>query len=346
VKLLIRATNWVGDAIMALPALHAVRKRFPLAQIVILALPYVADIYSGQGIADELIGYDRNGEHAGFRGREKLAALLRAKKFSTALLLQNAFDAAWIAWRAGIPERIGYNRDARGFLLTKPITVPRAREIPTHEKFYYLELLKRAGWIDAIPDVSRISLLVTEKQARHAEKKLQRFGSQPHAVRIAVGAGAAYGSAKCWPPERFAAAINQLMKARRAEVILFGAPGESAVSAAIQAGLDQPALDLTGKTEIAELPALLSRCTTFLGNDSGAMHVAAAVGLPVVAVFGPTDPRGTAPVTPRCTIVQEKPYCSPCFLRKCPTDHRCMTAIAPERVSAGLLQALAEVTAG
>ena len=125
--------------------------------------------------------------------------------------------------------------------------------------------------------------------------------------------------------------------------MLFGTPAETNVSAAIQSGLSRPALDLTGKTQIAELPALLSRCSVFLGNDSGAMHVAAAVGLPVVAVFGPTDPFGTAPVTPRCEIVQEKPYCSPCFLRRCPTDHRCMTAVTPEKVSAPLLRALAEV---
>ena len=170
--------------------------------------------------------------------------------------------------------------------------------------------------------------------------------ARPAAMRIAVGAGASYGSAKCWPPERFAAAINQLLKVRGAEVILFGTSSEIAVAAAIQAGVQQAALDLSGKTEIVELPALLSRCTAFVGNDSGAMHVAAAVGLPVVAVFGPTDPLGTAPVTPRCSIVQEKPYCSPCFLRKCPTDHRCMTVIAPERVSAGVLEALAEVAAG
>jgi heptosyltransferase-2 len=345
-KLLIRATNWVGDAIMALPALQAARKRFPEAEISILALPYVADIYRGQGVADELIGYDRHGEHAGVRGREKLAAALRAKKFDTALLFQNAFDAAWIAWRAGIPKRIGYNRDARGWLLTKAIRVPRAGEIPAHEKFYYLELLRRAGWIDAIPEISEISLRVTEEQAGRAEEKLRSFGSMRGAVRIAVGAGASYGSAKCWPPERFAKALNQLVKEHGAEVLLFGTPAEAGVSTAIQAGLEKPAIDLTGKTQIAELPALLSRCSAFLGNDSGAMHVAAAVGLPVVAVFGPTDPFGTAPVTPRCAIVQEKPYCSPCFLRRCPTDHRCMTAIAPERVSAGMLQALAEVSAG
>jgi heptosyltransferase-2 len=345
-KLLIRATNWVGDAIIALPALHAVRKRFPQADIAVLALPYVADIYRGQGVADELIGYDRNGQHAGIHGQERLVAELKTQRFDTALLLQNAFDAAWVAWRAGIPERIGYNRDARGVLLTKAIRVPRAGEIPAHEKFYYLELLKRAGWIDSLPDVAEISLNVTEEQALRAEEKLQSFGAERGSVRIAVGAGASYGSAKCWPPERFATAINQLVKERQVQLILFGTPGEAAVSAAIQAGLDKSALDLTGKTEIAELPALLSRCTAFLGNDSGAMHVASAVGLPVVAVFGPTDPHGTAPVTPRCTIVQEKPYCSPCFLRRCPTDHRCMTALAPERVSAGVLRALLEVSAG
>src|SRR6202795_2483521 len=171
-KLLIRATNWVGDSIMALPALQAVRKRFPQAEISILALPYVADIYRGQGVADELIGYDRQGEHAGIRGSAKLAALLKARKFDKALLLQNAFDAAWIAWRAGIPERIGYDRDARGFLLTKAIRVPRAGEILAHEKYYYLELLKRVGWIDAIPEVAEISLQITDEQARRAEETM------------------------------------------------------------------------------------------------------------------------------------------------------------------------------
>lgn len=341
---LIRATNWVGDAIMALPALQAVRKKFPGAHISILALPYVADIYRGQGVADELIGYDRKGEHAGMRGKEKLAATLKAKRFDSALLLQNAFDAAWIAWRADIPERIGYDCDARGLLLTKAIQVPRTGEIPTHEKFYYLELIRRAGWIEALPDVSLISLRVREEEARQAETKLLSFGAETGATRIAVGAGASYGSAKCWPPDRFARALNQLRKERDAQVILFGTPGEAGVSAAIKAGLDRPALDLTGRTEISELPALLSRCSAFLGNDSGAMHVAAAVGLPVVAVFGPTDPFGTAPVTPRSTIVQEKPYCSPCFLRRCPTDHRCMKGITPERVSAGLLQAISAVS--
>ena len=343
-KLLIRVTNWVGDAIMALPALHTVRARFPEAHISVLALPYVAQIYQGQDVADELISYDRKGHHAGIRGREKLAAELKSRKFDTALLLQNAFDAAWLAWRAGIPQRIGYNRDGRGLLLTKAIALPKPGETPTHEKYYYLELLRRVGWLETLPEVLEISLRIAAEDAQHAEEKLRAAGASRGAIRIAVGAGASYGSAKCWPPARFAQALNRMQQEPNVEVILFGTPGERAVSSAIQAGLARPALDLTGKTEIAELPALLRCCHLFLGNDSGAMHVAAAVGLPVVAVFGPTDPFGTAPVTPRATIVQERPYCSPCFLRRCPTDHRCMTAIAPERVGESLLRVLAEVS--
>ena len=342
-RLLIRATNWVGDAIMALPALRLVRERFPEAHIAILALPYVAKIYDRQGIADELMVYDRKGEHSGLRGRSRLAAALRAKKFDTALLLQNAFDAAWIAWRGGIPERIGYDRDARGLLLTQAIPVPKRGEIPAHEKYYYLELLRRAGWLDKLPEIPEISLRVADEDSQRAEGKLRSLGVRAGALRIAVAAGASYGSAKCWPPERFAEALNQMRRERDADVILFGTPAEAVVAAAIAGALGQPALDLTGNTLIGELPALLKCCSVFLGNDSGAMHVAAAVGLPVVAVFGPTDPDGTAPVTRRCTVVQQKPYCSPCFLRCCPTDHRCMTAISPGRVGDSLRSVLVEV---
>jgi len=326
-KILIRATNWVGDAILALPALRAVRKRFPDAEIAIVARPYVADIYRDQEICNQLIPYDPKGLHAGFFGRERLAAELRAQKFDVALLLQNAFDAAWLAWRSNIPERIGYARDARSFLLTKAVPLPRQGEIPAHEKFYYLELLRRAGWLDSVPDESFIDLRVPEEKSRRAEEFLRNSGLRPGAVRIAIGAGASYGSAKCWPPSRFAEVTNRLQSEADADVILFGTADEATVSMAISAEMRRPPINLIGKTAISDLPVLLSRCHLFIGNDSGAMHVAAAVGLPVVAVFGPTDPFGTAPVTPRCSIVQQKPYCSPCFLRRCPTDHRCMTAI-------------------
>ncbi len=333
-KILIRATNWVGDAILALPALRAVRRRFPEAEIAILARPYVVDVYRDQGICNQLLADDTQSKHSGILGRERLAAELRAMRFDVALLLQNAFSAAWLAWRAKVPVRIGYARDGRGFLLTHPVPVPKSGEIPRHERFYYLELLRRAGWIDAPLEEPLITLYVSEPNRRRAAEFLVASGARQDSLRIAIGAGASYGSAKCWPPSRFAELVNRIRAQADADVILFGTASEAAVSRAISSELHRPPIDLTEKTAIADLPALLSQCHLFIGNDSGAMHVAAAVGLPVVAVFGPTDPHGTAPVTPRSTIVQQKPYCSPCFLRHCPTDHRCMRSITSEMVEA------------
>src|SRR5580658_2000929 len=309
---------------MALPALRAVRARFSEAEITILARPYVAAIYQEQRVCDKMMFVEDTRDTV----RE-----LRAQKFDTALLLQNAFHAAWFAWRAGIPERIGYARDGRSPLLTKAVPVPKHGEIPVHEQYYYLELLRRAGWLDSLPNESFIKLNVPEENRQRAAEFLLSVGARPDRLRIAIGAGASYGSAKCWPPDRFAELANRLQMQSGAEVILFGTRAEAPVSSAIAAGMRRPPIDLTGKSSIGDLPALLSRCDLFLGNDSGAMHVAAAVGLPVVAVFGPTDPGGTAPVTQRATIVQEKPYCSPCFLRRCPTDHRCMTRITPDAVA-------------
>jgi len=342
-KILIRATNWVGDAILALPALRAVREKFLDSHIAIVARPYVADLYREQGVCNELIPYDLKGQHRGWRGRETLAGELRAKKFDVALLLQNAFDAAWLVWRAGVPERIGYARDGRGILLTRSIRVPKPGEIPAHEKFYYLELLRRVGWLDAFRDDAHIELRVSDAARQRGMQTLVEAGARVNARRIAVGAGASYGSAKCWPPERFAKALNEFSSHADVDVILFGTAAEAAVSEAIARDLCRSPINLTGKTSIADLPGLLSQCHLFLGNDSGAMHVAAAVGLPIVAVFGPTDPFGTAPVTPRATIVQQKPYCSPCFLRRCPTDHRCMLTITPGMVETALRTQFSEV---
>jgi len=329
VKILVRATNWVGDAIMALPALRAVRTRFPDAEITILARPYVAFIYKDQQVCDNMMFVD---------DKRDTVREIRAQKFDVAVLLQNAFEAAWFAWRAGIPERIGYARDGRSLLLTKALPVPKRGEIPAHEQYYYLELLRRAGWLDSLPNESFIKLDVPEGNRQSAAEFLFINGVKPDSLRVAIGAGASYGSAKCWLPDRFAELANRLQAQSGTDIILFGTRAEAPVSSAIAARMHRAPIDLTGKTAIDDLPALLSQCHLFIGNDSGAMHVAAAVGLPVVAVFGPTDPYGTAPVTPRCSIVQERPYCSPCFLRRCPTDHRCMKRVTPDAVEAAARQ--------
>ena len=249
-----------------------------------------------------------------------------------AVLFQNAFDAAWIAWRAGIPERIGYARDGRSWLLTRAIPVPAKGETPAHEVYDHLELLRRAGWLERLPHVDEISIAVADEDRQKALERLFAAGVRKNAVRIAFASGAAYGSAKCWEPERYAALADRLIAAFDADVILFGAPQESEMAARIVGAMRHRAFNLVGATQIGELPALLSACRLFIGNDSGAMHVAGAVGVPVIGIFGPTDPEGTRAMTPQFTLIREPVECSPCFLRKCPIDHRCMTRISVERV--------------
>jgi heptosyltransferase-2 len=333
VKILVRATNWVGDAVMSLPALRTIRERWPQAEIVILGRAWVADLYRHQECADRLLVFDHRSKHRGFWGRERLAGELRAEKFDAAVLLQNAFEAAWLAWRAGIPERIGYARDGRSWLLTQSVPVPVRGEVPAHESYYYLELLRRAGWLEHLPSVHHIDLRVPEQAQHDAEQKLLAAGARPGATRIALAPGAAYGSAKCWLPERYATLADGLIAGADADVIIFGAPQERDVAERIARSIQRRAVvNLAGATSIGDLPALLRACQLFVGNDSGAMHVAAAVGVPVVGIFGPTDPEATRPATPRFTLVREPVSCSPCLLRHCPIDHRCMTRISVEQV--------------
>ena len=331
-KILVRATNWVGDAVMSLPALRAIRARWPEAEIAVLARPWVADLYRDQECADRLLVYDSGGRHGGVFGRERLIRELRAERFDVAVLLQNAFEAAWLAWRARIPERIGYARDRRSWLLTRAVAVPQRDELHRHESYYYLEFLRRVGWIHRLPAVDAIMLRVSDDARRRAEERLVASGARPGVTRIALAPGAAYGSAKCWLPERYAALADSLIGAGDADVIIFGAPQEREMAERIARSMERRAINLAGATSIGELPALLRACRLFVGNDSGAMHVAAAVGLPVVGIFGPTDPEATRPATPLFTLIREPVFCSPCLLRRCPIDHRCMTRISVERV--------------
>lgn len=329
-KLLVRATNWVGDAVMSIPALYAIRTKWPDAEISILARPWVADLYREQPFANRMIALASSTRNP--LGMERSAWTLRREQFNCVLLLQNAFSAAWLAWRAGIPERIGYARDGRSFLLTGAIPVPLAGDTPAHESYYYLELLKRAGWLETLPKVEEIRLQIRPEAAEAAEDALQEAGIPAGSLRIAMAPGAAYGSAKCWLPERYAAVADGFVEDFDANVILFGTASEIDVSRQIASQMRYRPVSLVGQTPIGELPALFSRCQLFVGNDSGAMHVAAAAGIPVVAVFGSTDPEGTAPMTPRRTLVRHPVSCSPCFLRECPIDHRCMMRIETDDV--------------
>ncbi len=337
-RILVRAPNWVGDAVMAIPALEVVRRTRPGDEICVLARPAIADLFSGQPFTDRILHYEFRGSHRGWLGREKLISELRKEKFDIAVLLQNAFEAAWLAWRAGIPERIGYARDARGPLLTKAVRVPQEGEIPKHESHYYLELLHRAGWIEASPAIPPIRLSVSDAARTDAESALRAAGARENAWRCAIAPGASYGAAKCWPPERFALLADRLISECGADVIFFGTPNEKEIAARIRSTMKAGAISLVGETSMRDLPALFASCSVFIGNDSGPMHVAAAAGLPVIGIFGSTDPEGTAPVTEQFMLIREAVSCSPCFLRRCPVDHRCMTRITVDSVFAAAMQ--------
>ena len=331
-KILVRTPNWIGDAVMAIPALEALRRARPNDDISLLARPAIADLFAGQPFANRTLAFDFRGRHQGWLGRAKLTRELRKEKFDAALLLQNAFEAAWISWRAGISERIGYARDARGPLLTNAIRVPQKGEIPKHEAYYYLELLRRAGWAEMPREVLRARLTISAEARSAAESTLRRAGVREGSQRCAIAPGASYGAAKCWPPERFAQFADRIVSEWGADVLFFGSPGEKEISDHIRSKMTSNAVSLVGETSMRDFAALLASCSLFIGNDSGAMHVAAAVGIPAIGIFGPTDPEGTAPLTDQFTLVRQPVSCSPCFLRRCPVDHRCMTRISVDSV--------------
>jgi len=310
---------------MCLPALRAIRGRFPQARIAILAKPSVVDLYIRESFADEIIVYN-------LQPPWSMARHLRRWQFDCAILLQNAFEAAWIAWLAKIPTRIGYKRDGRQLLLTRAVDVPKPGEIPRHERFYYLELLRRAGLIDALPenDAIRMDTFRSNPRAGPAGKRI-----------IGVSPGAAYGTAKRWIPERFAEAAGALAEARGASIALFGTKAERALCEEIAQRLGtREVTNYAGETTLARFIDLAADCELFLTNDSGSMHIASALGVPTVAIFGPTNDTATGPTGLNARVVRQPVDCSPCLLRKCPIDHRCMTGVSADRVVQEALQLL------
>jgi heptosyltransferase II len=326
-KILVRATNWVGDAVMSLPALRALRQRFPDAEISILAKPWVADLYGREPFCDRMIPY------APRAWREKWSAGrdLAAERFDCAILLQNAFEAAAVAFLARIPERIGYARDGRSPLLTRAVPVPRPGEIPRHEHFYYLELLRRAGVIDVLPENDYIRL---DGSGAARDAGIARFREMGMGdTVIGMSPGAAYGNAKRWLPERFAEAAGRVARELGASVAIFGSKDERELCSTIAAAISAPVKNFAGETSLAEFIDLAAACRVYLSNDSGGMHIASALGVPTVAIFGATDDTTTGPTGPLARVVREPVECSPCLKRECPIDHRCMTRVSADRVA-------------
>ena len=360
-RILIRGTNWLGDAVMTAPALLRLREKFPDVHITLLCPEKLADLWQRHPAVDEIISFAA-GESVFSTGRR-----LRAGKFDLALVLPNSPRSALEVFLAGIPQRVGYARPWRNFFLTQAVasrlgavkmrkrTVSEIRQLvaaPQKPSTFNLqpltghqihEYLHLAAALGACADPLPPQLLVAPEEVEAARKK---FGLEKLTQPVfGLNPGAEYGPAKRWPVEKFIAAAKEIQQRTNCAWILFGGKSDVAITNQIESAIRNPQsaiFNLAGKTSLRELMALLKSCRVLLTNDTGPMHVAAALGTPVVVPFGSTSPDLTGPGLPgdvRNHLLKSDAPCSPCFLRECPIDFRCMNGIAVDRVVPAVLSA-------
>jgi len=329
-KILLRAPNWLGDIILVMPAVNALREALPDAKISVLVKESMADFWR-MTCVDNVISFSE--KSSGIVGRRKLAGKLKKEKFDSVLIFPNSFDSAFVPWLAGIPERVGWPSDGRGFLLNNKISKPD--HLKDKRQFLsYVYLVEK--WLGKEVDAkTELSLKIPEEDRGAIKNELANFS----APIIGLNPGATYGSAKCWPAEYYAELSLKFHKEKNANIIIVGGPGDTKTCEDIfnciekeYPGAKSWCKNLSGKTSICRLAAWLEQCSFLITNDTGGMHVSAAVGTPVAAIFGPTDWSSTAPLGPNHKLIKTDADCAPCLKRECPTDHHCMTSIKPEKV--------------
>jgi len=336
-RIVVRGTNWVGDAVMTVPALRKLRALFPDAHITLATKSLTEGILCDADFIDELQLH----VHSGILSTIGQVREWRRGRFDLAVLFPNSFESALVAFLAGVRDRIGYATDGRRMLLTHPLAQPEWRS-SRHEIYYYLEIVDQVGQMIGISSESEAvppdgSLNVSEVRRKAALDLLEvRTGSSYRNPRprplIALCPGSINSRAKRWPTERFAALGDRLINELGAEVLLIGSPDELEVSREVARLMRGKATMLTGETALAEAIAILSLIDLLITNDTGPAHIASALGRPTLVIFGPTNPLTTRPFSDVGQIVRHPPDCAPCMLRDCPIDHRCMTAISPDEV--------------
>ncbi len=332
-RVLVRVPNWLGDAVMSLPVLAGLGRLFPQARFTVLAAPRVAPLFGAQPGVAETVPYPA--------GREKWGLLWGLKgRFDLALALPNSFESAFALWLAGVPARVGYNVDGRRLFLTVAVN-ERQKLAGLHTVYYYLGLLKVFG---EVATFTPPTLFLKEEEVLAAQETLASGAGSTSGPWVGLSPGAAYGPAKRWPPERFAALAQALIDDIGARLILLGGPEDREVAAQVKDHLAQPVLDLVGRTHLRQALGVLAQLKLLITNDSGLMHAAAALGVPLVALFGSTDPRATGPFTSRATVLYHPLPCSPCLERTCAEGYPCLTAISVPEVLAAARHWLTEST--
>lgn len=315
--LIVRLPNWLGDTVMALPTLRALRSGLDGRRITLVG-PW-APLLAAQSLADDCVPYPR-----GARKRLAAAGALRRLGGDTVLLCPNSIESALAAWLWGARWIVGYATDGRGRLLSHPLPPPSPRR---HQVEEYLGLLAPFG---IAADATPRWVLPPDGPDERVEALLPSGGAAS-GPRIGVHLGAAFGPSKLWPADRLAALCGELRR-RGSVPVLLGAPSDAATADLIVASAGDGLVSLVGKDAPELLPALLGRLTALVSMDTGVAHLAAAVGIPVVTLFGPTDPGLTAPRSADGCVIWKPPPCAPCFLPECPIEHPCMRAITVAEV--------------
>ncbi|MBA3011449.1 MAG: lipopolysaccharide heptosyltransferase II [Proteobacteria bacterium] len=327
-RILIRAANWVGDAIMTTPVIRGVRKNYPNACITVLAKPWVVPVYANNPYVDDIMVYENLGRHRMGIGTLRLAGDIRHRRFDLAILMQNAFEAALLAFLARIPERLGYDTDGRSLLLNRCVRLDPALK-KMHLIDYYMGILKGAGLEG---DGRQLDLVIGNADMAFAKKVLAENGLGSSGPVIGINPGATGGTAKRWFPDRYAALCRRLSREYQTKVMIFGGPGDGALGKEIMGMAKDCCINIAGRTSLLQAFALISNCDLFVTNDSGLMHAAAALNVNQVAVIGSTDYVATAPSNKNSIMVREPVPCAPCLKDECPIDHRCMTRVSVDRV--------------
>jgi len=322
-RVLVRAPNWLGDTVMAVPAIRAIRQAAPAAELWVLG-PWAAAVLEAEPGIDRCLD-----PPAGWPARWRQARAIRRAGIDLAVLFPNSFESALAAWLGAARVRLGYAGDGRSALLTHAVPPPGDRR---HQVALYLDLLRPLGLTPAVvPPVLR----VTAARQGEARALLAGVGIGPETRAVGIQLGAAFGPSKLFPPARLAALATALDR-DAIPVVFLGGPGAGDLLAAVGTAMARAPRSLVGRDHPALLPALLGELGALVTPDSGPAHVAAAVGVPVVAIFGPTDPRLTAPLGEGHAALWSRPPCAPCFRPRCPIDHRCVEAITVEMVAAAV----------
>ncbi|MGI8786889.1 MAG: lipopolysaccharide heptosyltransferase II [Pyrinomonadaceae bacterium] len=331
-KIVVRGTNWIGDAVMQIPALRGLRRVFPAAAITLLTRSWAKGIYENANFIDEIIAFEKT--ESKIKDAFAQAKILKKGNFDLAVLFPNSFESALVAKLSRIPRRFGYAKEGRSFLLTEAVEIPEWKS-QRHEAFYYLHLIaelekKFFGATTILDDELKIDLVISDERKTEAEKFLEASGVDLSRKIIALGVGSTNSRAKRWQAENYAKLNDKLQNELNANVVLVGAKNELEISEKVCAMSEKKPVILTGKTDLAQAAAILNRVDLLVSNDMGLAHVAPAVGTKTLVIFGPTNEKTTQPIGSE--IIRKNVECSPCMLRDCPIDHRCMMRISADEV--------------